>query len=473
MREVLQMKNEKMGLMSCILMGIGSIIGASVFASTPIAIKIVGGHGIVIGFILAAVFVFVRSIPEMLLGSSLPATGGSYMYLSRLVHPIAGALDAFNELVVGVMKIATMALTFSTYFKYIMPSCPEQVSACLAIIVFTIISCFGLRISSIVQNICVAVLVVALGCFIFMGWGNTAISFGAVISDTVQLSALWAAMGILHGSLIGANVLVYSAEEIDNPGKSIPIAYLVSTLFTAIVYALIGYVTVGVAEQDGFQAIFAITDLAEVADKFMGRGMFLFFVAGGALLAVVTSINSAMMMFARINFAAARDGLFPKAISNLNKHGAPVISLWFNSILAIIGIISGYDLEDVVKITSIPGLFLTPVTFLAVYTIKYKYPNAYANRTIKTPHWLNCLLTTAAIVLCLVLGWYVFGTMEPRHYMLMVGYYAVALVYTIARYFYLKNQGVALFKNMGETYQPWEEMEKNAIKALGDKAIKK
>ena len=373
------MKNEKMGLMSCILMGIGSIIGASVFASTPIAIKIVGGHGIVIGFILAAVFVFVRSIPEMLLGSSLPATGGSYMYLSRLVHPIAGALDAFNELVVGVMKIATMALTFSTYFKYIMPSCPEQVSACLAIIVFTIISCFGLRISSIVQNICVAVLVVALGCFIFMGWGNTAISFGAVISDTVQLSALWAAMGILHGSLIGANVLVYSAEEIDNPGKSIPIAYLVSTLFTAVVYALIGYVTVGVAEQDGFQAIFAITDLAEVADKFMGRGMFLFFVAGGALLAVVTSINSAMMMFARINFAAARDGLFPKAISNLNKHGAPVISLWFNSILAIIGIISGYDLEDVVKITSIPGLFLTPVTFLAVYTIKYKYPNAYAN----------------------------------------------------------------------------------------------
>ena len=127
------MKNEKMGLMSCILMGIGSIIGASVFASTPIAIKIVGGHGIVIGFILAAVFVFVRSIPEMLLGSSLPATGGSYMYLSRLVHPIAGALDAFNELVVGVMKIATMALTFSTYFKYIMPSCPEEVSACLAI----------------------------------------------------------------------------------------------------------------------------------------------------------------------------------------------------------------------------------------------------------------------------------------------------------------------------------------------------
>lgn len=465
------MKKEKMNLWSCILMGIGSIIGASVFASTPIAIKIVGGHGIVIGFILAALFVFVRSMPEMLLGSSLPATGGSYMYLSRLVHPVAGAMDAFNQLMIGIMKIATMALTFSTYFKYLMPSCPVQVSAVIAIIVFTIISCFGLKFSSMVQNICVGVLIIALGCYIFLGWGHTAISFKAVISDTVQLSALWAAMGILHGSLIGANVLMYSAEEIDNPGKSIPIAYLVSTLFTAVVYAMIGYVTVGVAEQDGFEAIFAINDLAQVSQKFMGPALFLFFVAGGALLAVVTSINSAMMMFARINFAAARDGLLPSAISKVNKHGAPVASLWFNSVLAIICIISNYNLEDVVKITSIPGLFLTPITFLAVFTIKNRYPNAYANRTMRTPHWLNCVLTALAIILCLVLGWYVFGTMNLRHYILMIVYYMIALFYTIFRYYHLKKKGEGLFENMSQIYEPWEKLEEEAIKALGDKAI--
>ena len=47
------MKKQKMKLLSCILMGIGSIIGASVFATTPIAIKIIGGNGIVVGFICA------------------------------------------------------------------------------------------------------------------------------------------------------------------------------------------------------------------------------------------------------------------------------------------------------------------------------------------------------------------------------------------------------------------------------------
>ncbi|MDO5134531.1 MAG: CocE/NonD family hydrolase C-terminal non-catalytic domain-containing protein [Eubacteriales bacterium] len=96
-----------MRLLSCILMGISSIIGASVFATTPIAIKIIGGNGIVVGFICAALFVFVRSIPEMLMVAALPANGGSYMYLPRLVHPILGTWDAFNELAVGVLNGGT------------------------------------------------------------------------------------------------------------------------------------------------------------------------------------------------------------------------------------------------------------------------------------------------------------------------------------------------------------------------------
>lgn len=465
------MTKQKMGLFSCILMGIGSIIGASIFASTPIAIKIVGGNGIVLGFLLAAVFVFIRSIPEMLLGSALPATGGSYMYLSRLVHPVLGMLDTFNQLAIGVLKIATMALTFATYFCLLVPSCPERVAAVACVVIFTIISCFGLKFSSGVQNICVVILVIALACFIGLGWGATAVTLGEVISTTVQLSSLWAAMGLLHGSLIGANVLVYSAEEIEDPGKAIPIAYLVSTLFTAVIYAAMGYVTVGVSANDGPMAFYEIDNLVTgIADKFMSPGMLVFFIAGGALLAVVTSINSAMMMFSRINFAAARDGFLPKIITKQTSTGAPIASLVFNSTLTVIAILSGYNLEDVIKITTIPGLFLTPITFLAVFTIKYKYPHAYANSTIKSPHWLNCIMTALAIVLCLVLGWYVFGTMEARHYIMMAVYYGVAVVYTICRIQYLKKQGINIFGKMSEIYQPWEALEQQAIQKEAAKA---
>ena len=105
------MKKQKMNLLSCILMGIGSIIGASVFATTPIAIKIIGGNGIVIGFICAALFVFLRSIPEMefpsllhpkvpilLLPRPFPGIGRSSRSRRPLSPPFPGILRYSEDL---------------------------------------------------------------------------------------------------------------------------------------------------------------------------------------------------------------------------------------------------------------------------------------------------------------------------------------------------------------------------------------
>lgn len=93
-------------------------------------------------------------------------------------------------------------------------------------------------------------------------------------------------------------------------------------------YAIMAYVCVAVMPN-----FYEIDNLATVAGQFMGQGMLVFFICGGALLAVVTSINSAMLMFSRINFAAARDGLFPYAVCKTNKHNAPVVSLWLIAVM--------------------------------------------------------------------------------------------------------------------------------------------
>ena len=446
---------QKMGLFSCILMAVGSIIGASIFATTPIAIKIVGGNGIVLGFILAAVVVVLRTMPELIMSAALPANGGSYMYLARLVNPVIGALDAFNQLMVGVMKIATMSLTFATYFAMLFPELPTSIVAAVCIVLFTIISCFGIRASSTVQNVSVAVLLVALFIFIFGGIGAAKVSFTEVITTTVELTKLWAAMGIMHGSLIGANALMYAAEEIEHPGRNIPIAFAVSTGITAVMYAIMAYVCVAVMPN-----FYEIDNLATVAGQFMGQGMLVFFICGGALLAVVTSINSAMLMFSRINFAAARDGLFPYAVCKTNKHNAPVVSLWLIAVIAVFFILGGFDLDDVVKITTIPGLLLSPIIFLGVFFLKKRYPNCYQNSYLRMPHWLACVFAVVAMVVCFSLGYYVLFQMQPHNWIAMIVYYALAAIYTVFRFFYIKKkEGVNLFEKMRATYQPWEARE--------------
>lgn len=265
-------------------------------------------------------------------------------------------------------------------------------------------------------------------------------------------------------------MLIYAAEDVEDPGRNIPIAFAVSTIITAVLYAIMAYICVGVMPMPLF---FEIKTLADVADKFLSPAMLIFFITGGALLAVVTSINSAMLMFSRINFSAARDGLFPYAVCKTNKYNAPVVSLWLICIIACAFIASGFDLEDVVKITTIPGLLLAPVMFLGVFTVQKHYPNCYKNSFIKTPHWLNCVLTVAAIFVCVSLGYYVLFEMAPHNWISMVAYYSIAIVFTIWRVGYIKKtEGVNLFEKMKSTYQPWEEREEAAKAALGEKAVK-
>ncbi|MBL8966352.1 MAG: APC family permease [Spirochaetaceae bacterium] len=452
------MKSNKMSLFSCILMGIGSIIGASIFATTPIAIKIVGGNGIVLGFILAAVFVVFKTLPEMVLTSALPANGAAYMHLTRLVHPSLGILQSINNLVIGPMKIATMSLTFAAYFAMLVPGIPPVAVAIAITLIFTVITLYGIQIAAWVQNVLVGVLLLALFLYVFLGWGKTVVTLGQVLSTTVQLSKLWAAMGIMHGSLIGANALMYVADEIEEPGRNIPIAFIVGTILTAVLYAAMAYVTVGVMPQ-----FFKIDNLATVAKTFMSPVMLAFFISGGALLAVVTSINSAILMFSRSHFAGARDGLYPAAIMKMNKHGAPANAIWLNTGIAVLAMASGYNLTDVINITSIPGLLLSPLIFAAIFWLPKKFPASYKTSFLKMPHWINIAIVVIATALCFLLGGYVLKQMKPKNYITMAVFYLVAFLYVYGRALYLKKKrGVDMIAAMKKPHEPWLAREKAA-----------
>lgn len=466
----METNKKKLSLLACIAMGIGSIIGASIFAITPIAIKIVG-NGVVWGFFLAAGFLVLKTLPEFIISSSIPANGGNYMGLSRLVHPSLGCLQTFNDMVKGVMKIATLSLTFSTYFMIVFPNLlPPVIVTIILIFIYTYISLMGVKTSAIIQNISVAVLFVALGTYVFGGWPNVTIDPMDVIIPTVKITKMWAVMGMLHGSLMGANALVYFADEIENPRKNIPLAFLISTSICVILFAIIAFVTVGVVPvtEMGAQGPVIYSDsysLGFVAERFMGNEMLAFFVTGGALLAVVTSLNAIMIMFSRAQFVAARDGLYPKVISKMNKHNVPSGAIIMNSAIAILAVVSGFNLEDVVKITTIPGLLLNPILYLVIFVLPKKYPNCYRSNFFGFKHRTNVILVVVATCVSVLLGMSMLTQMTPKHYLSMMLFYSLAGVYTvIRRKWLLNNEKYDLFEKMKEPYKPWTELENRLSK---------
>lgn len=444
----------KLSFISAFFMAIGSIIGAGIFASTPVAIKIVGGSAVVVGFLFGALFLLVKSVPSLVMVSVLPASGSSYMQLTRLTHPALGMLDAVNMLIQGPLKVATLSLTFSTYFCLLFPAVPEWLAASLCILAFTVLSAYGLKASSTVQNVAVVVLVIALGLYIFLGMPHNSLSFRDVILPTIQVTKMWAAIGILHGSLMGANVLIYCADEVDNPSRNVPLIFVLATFACAVLYALLAWVTVG-----GSIPWYEINNLADVAETFMSPAMLAFFISGGALLAVVTSINAAMLMFSRAHYVAARDRFFPDAIAKMNNHGVPGNAIWLNSAIALIFVLGGFNLSDVTMITSIPGLLMNPLGYIPVFLVLRKYPLTYRSSFLHIPHWVTCTFAVISSVLSLVLGASVVSEMAPRNWMSMVVYYTVAVVYTICRIKYLKKKDCDLVENMRKPYEPWEKRE--------------
>ncbi|MBI9106158.1 MAG: APC family permease [Spirochaetales bacterium] len=472
-------KKKKMSLLACIAMGLGCIIGAGIFAITPVAVKIVG-NGVVWGFLLAAVFLLFKTLPEFIISSSIPANGGAYMGLSRLIHPIMGCFQTFNDLVIGVMKIATLSLTFATYTAILFPVIAESAFgtasvAILITVIFTAISLKGIKVSVWVQNISVLTLLVALGIYIFGGFTKIKIDPMDVIVPTIKITKLWAVMGMLHGSLIGANALIYMADEIDEPRKNIPKAFIFSTLVCALVFALMSYITVGVIPVDtmGERGPVIYSDaysLGLVAEQFMSKPMLIFFITGGALIAVITSLNAVILMFSRGQFVAARDGLYPKIVAKMNVHNVPVGAVLLNTIIAVIAIASGYNLDDVVKITTIPGLLLSPILYLSIFVLPKKYPLCYKNNFFKIPHKVTIALVIFASILCFLLGGSMVMNMKPKHYGAMIVFYAIAALYVVIRKNWLKkNKGIELFEQMRKPHEPWNKMEEEF--ALKERAV--
>jgi len=129
--------------------------------------------------------------------------------------------------------------------------------------------------------------------------------------------------------------------------------------------------------------------------------------------------------------------------------------------------VSGFNLTDVINITSIPGLLLSPIILAAVFWLPRKYPASYKTAFLNIPHWLNCVIVVVASALCILLGSYVLKQMAPKNYITMAVFYVVAFIYVVIRAKYLKNKhGIDMIAAMKKPYEPWIEREKLAVQQL-------
>ena len=309
---------KKIGLLGCIGTGIGAIIGSGIFGSLPTVINDIG-TGIVLALLATIVYTLAKTIPNVYLSSVTPASGSFFIAPTKLIHPAVGVFMAAQNLLQPVL-ISVFAVLFGDYFVALFPALEgyKTLISIVILLIYTGIAWQGNHTFAFVNNIMVVVLMVAMGCYIFVGMPSidtSRLTLGEIFNPGVKLTSFAAAVGVLASSLSGGSAVSQIADDVKNPNRNIPLALLLSPTIVAFIYIGMGIVTIGCMPAG------ELTTLSEVGKIFLPSGLLTFFIVGGPLFGVLTSMVPVIMLTCAQIQAAADNDLFPAFVGNRSLSG--------------------------------------------------------------------------------------------------------------------------------------------------------
>lgn len=225
----------RLGLGDAVFIGLGSMIGAGVFAAVGPAAG-AAGSGLLIGLAIAALVAYCNATSSAALAAAYPASGGTYVYGRERLGPFWGYLAGWGFVVGKTASCAAMALTVGAYAA---PTWQRPI-AVAAVVGLTTVNYFGVRKTATLTRIIVTIVLAALALA----------AVGAVFGGTASLDHLRdGGLGGPGGVLRSAGLLFFAfagyariatlGEEVEDPARTIPKAIPRALAITLAVYALV------------------------------------------------------------------------------------------------------------------------------------------------------------------------------------------------------------------------------------------
>jgi APA family basic amino acid/polyamine antiporter len=369
----------------------GTIIGTGIFMKTAAMTQVAGSAGyVLLVWIVAGLLSLSGALVYAEIGSIYPEAGGEYVFLREGFGPFSAYLYGWTRfLIASPATVAAYAVGAATFMSGAMPLDGYGGVAGVSIafiVIFTTINCFAISIGGRVQSfltILKVVLIVGLaGVFLssshgsfshftehasgFSGWPGWS-AFG-----TAMLAALWA--------YDGWNNMPMVAGEIQNPKRNIPRSLILGMAAVLFVYALANLSYFYLLPNSEILTSFsdAYPDALPVATKAAQLVMGSLGASVLSVLFVISALgamNGSVMTGARVPFAMAEDGLFPKILNRVNATSkVPVISVVVQGVVSCIFAASGkFDqLTNYVVFSS--WIFYALVT-AAIFKFRKMHPN--------------------------------------------------------------------------------------------------
>jgi basic amino acid/polyamine antiporter, APA family len=379
-----------LGLFDSTMIVVGSMIGSGIFiVSADIARQTGSAGGLLIAWVITGVLTVSAALSYGELAAMMPKAGGQYVYLRESYSPLWGFLYGWTLfLVIQTGTIAAVAVAFARFLGVLAPSvspvswiiAPVRVSAkyafslswqqffaILLIVFLTIANTRGLNWGKIIQNVFTSAKTLALAVLVIVGiffgrnaaaiqanfsnlWaaqGGQLIDPGAdflrrwipALSVTSGLLGLLVAYSVAQvGSLFSAdawNNITFTAGEVKNPRRDVPLSLALGTAIVITLYFLANVAYLNTLPLAQIRTAADDRVATAVLSAILGS-------AGAAIMAIAIVIstfgcvNGLILAGARVYYAMALDGLFFRSIGRLSDRHVPSRALLFQGVWAAI-----------------------------------------------------------------------------------------------------------------------------------------
>jgi len=204
---------------------------------------------------------------------------------------------------------------------------------------------------------------------------------------------------------------------------------------------------------------------------YLGSGLLTFFIVGGPLCGIMTSIIPVMMLSCAMIQTSAEHGMFPEFVAKKNKNGVSTIVLLYVIALTEFLVLSGKGVGELMTMFSFVNTACAVPTCLVPFYLKKRYPNACDYAGLKVPYKLVSVLSAFALVVSVYLAVTMLFGMDKSSWMLILIMVVVTVVYFFIRVASIKAKGGDLMASLAAPYQPWEDQEAKC-KAMNEAAAK-
>jgi len=438
---------QSLGLFSSTALVVGSMIGSGVFIVDADIARGTNSPALLLGaWVLTAVLTMTAALSYGELAAMMPKAGGQYVYLRESLGPLWGFLYGWTLfLVIQTGTIAAVAVAFGKFLGVFFPAISTthwlwhiahvqslrvgpmvlgnmeigvntaNLTGIVIVIFLAIVNIFGVKLGALIQNIFTTAKALSLAGLILLAFtiGRNATAwqanFGAGLGEFWR-NAGWSSLHLVEvgiggpmvlvnlfvilavvqvGSLFSAdawNNITFTAGEVKNPKRNIPLSLILGTGFVLTVYFLVslGYLLVLPMQGDANGATVMARGIQHATEDrvatavleqiFHSGGAYL--MAGAILISTFGCANGMSLAGARVYYAMSQDGLFFKTVGKLHpRYKTPAAGLLIQACWAIVLCVSG-SYGQLLDYIIFAVLVFYILTIVGLFVLRFKKPDA-------------------------------------------------------------------------------------------------